>query len=156
MRTPDLIDTLANSATPVRRLRPPVLRAALWLLMAAAVLLLLAVAHGVRPDLSIKLHQQIFVAGMAFALATAILAAIAAFKLSLVDHSRWWALLPAPALALWVSTIGYGCLTDWVSIGPDGVRMGEAIRCFATRLLSRGALSLVMRSRLSKAALLRP
>lgn len=156
MRTPDLIDTLANSATPVRRLRPPVLRAAFWLLMAAAVLLLLAVAHGVRPDLSAKLHQQIFVAGMAFALATAILAAIAAFKLSLVDNSRWWALLPAPALALWVSTIGYGCLTDWVSIGPDGVRMGEAIRCFATLLLTSVPLSLAMLIMLRHAAALRP
>src|SRR5713101_5784731 len=156
MRTPDLIDTLANSAAPVRRLRPPVLRAALWLLMAAAVLLLLAVAHGVRPDLSTKLHQQIFVAGVVLALATAILAAIAAFKLSLVDNSRWWALLPAPALALWVSTIGYGCLTDWVSIGPNGVRMGEAVRCFATLLLTSVPLSIAMLVMLRHAALLRP
>src|SRR5260370_38659121 len=118
MRTPDLIDALANSVTPVRRLRPPGVRAALWLLMAAAVLLLLAVAHGGGPDLFTKLHQQIFVAGMAFAVATAILAAIAAFKLRLGDNSRWWALLPAPALALWGSIIHYGCLTGWGGIWP--------------------------------------
>ena len=156
MRTPDLIDTLANSATPVRRLRPPVVRAALWLLMAAAVLLLLAIAHGVRPDLSTKMHQQIFVAGMVFALATAILAAIAAFKLSLVDNSRWWALLPAPALALWVSTIGYGCLTDWVNFDSGTMRVGEALRCFATLLLVSLPLSASMFVMLRHAARLRP
>jgi hypothetical protein len=156
MRTPDLIDALVKSATPVRRLRPPGVRAALWLLMAATVLLLLAIAHGVRQDLPAKLHQEAFVAGMMFALATAILAAIAAFKLSLADTSRWWMLLPAPALVLWVSTIGYGCLTDWVSIGPDGVRMGEAVRCFATLLLSSVPLSLMMLMMLRHAAALRP
>jgi hypothetical protein len=156
MRTPDLIDALVMSATPVHRLRPPGVRAALWLLMAAAILLLLAVAHGVRPDLSAKLYQQIFVVGMAFALATAVFAAIAAFRLSLADTSRWWMLLPAPALTLWVSTIGYGCLTDWVSIGPDGVRIGEAIRCFATLLLTSVPLSLAMLIMLRHAAALRP
>ncbi len=156
MRTSDLIDALVKSATPVRRLRPPGVRAAFWLLMAAAIVMLLAVAHGVRSDLSAKLQQEVFVAGMAFALATGILAAIAAFKLSLVDTSRWWALLPAPALALWVSTIGYGCLADWVSIGPEGVRMGEAVRCLATLLLTSIPLSLAMLIMLRHAAALRP
>ena len=30
-RTPDLIDALVEPATPVRRLRPPMVRAGLWL-----------------------------------------------------------------------------------------------------------------------------
>jgi len=90
------------------------------------------------------------------ALATAILAALASFKLSLPDSSRWWLLLPTPALALWVSTIGYGCLTDWVTMGPDGVRMGEAVRCFATLLLTSVPLSIAMLIMLRHAALLRP
>ena len=89
-------------------------------------------------------------------LATAILAAIASFKLSLPEGSRFWLLLPYPALALWVSTIGYGCLTDWVSIGPNGVRMGEAVRCFATLLLTSAPLSIAMLVMLRHAALLRP
>lgn len=155
-RTPDLIDTLVDCATPVRRLRPPALRAALWLLFAALVLGLLGVVHGARPDFAERLRQPIFVIGMASALATGILSAIASFKVSLPDGSRWWLLLPAPALVLWVSTISYGCLTDWVSMGPNGVRMGETARCFATLLLTSVPLSIAMLVMLRYAALLRP
>jgi hypothetical protein len=155
-RTSDLIDALVDSATPVRRLSPPFLRAALWLALAVGVLGLLCIAHGVRPDISIRLQQPVFVVSMVAALVTAILAAWASFKLSLPDSSRWWVLLPTPALAMWVSTIGYGCLTDWVTMSPDGVRMGEAVRCFATLLLTSVPLSIAMLIMLRHAALLRP
>src|SRR6516164_779740 len=90
------------------------------------------------------------------ALATSVLAAVASFRLSLPDSSRWWTALPLPALALWVSTIGYGCLTDWVSMDPDGVHLGEAIRCFATLLMTSVPLSIAMLAMLRYTALLRP
>jgi hypothetical protein len=154
--TSDLIDALADSVTPVRRLRPPFLRAAIWLLLAAIVLALLSLAHGVRSDLSERLRQPAFVVSMIGALATAALAAMASFKLSLPDSSRRWLLLPLPALAVWVSTIGYGCLTDWVRIDPQGIHMGEAFRCLATLLLTSVPLSIAMLVMLRHAALLRP
>src|SRR5262249_23355192 len=87
---------------------------------------------------------------------TGILAAIASFKVSLPDTSRSWLLLPIPTVVLWISTIGYGCLTDWVSVGPDGVRIGEAARCFATLLLTSRPLSVVVLVVVRYAALLRP
>lgn len=156
-KTADLIEALADSANPVRRLRPPFVRAALWLALSAGVLGLLCVAHGgVRPDISTQAQHPVFVVSMMGALATAILAALASFKLSLPDSSRWWLLLPTPALAVWVSTIGYGCLTDWVTMSPGGVRMGEAVRCFATLLLTSVPLSIAMLIMLRHAALLRP
>jgi len=154
-KTPDLIDALVECATPVRRLRPPLVRAGLWLLLAAFVLGLIAIAHGVRPDLAERLRQPLFVAGMFGALATGILGAVASFWISLPDGPRWWVMLPLPALALWVSTIGYGCLTDWVSMGPDGVHLGEAIRCFATLAMTSVPLSIAMVVMLRYAALLR-
>ena len=153
---PDLIDALVETATPVRRLRPPIVRAGLWLAFAAIVLGLIAIAHGVRPDFSDRMRQPLFVLGMLGALATGILAAVASFRLSLPDSSRLWIVLPLPALALWVATIGYGCLTDWVSIGPDGIRLGEAIRCFATLLMTSVPLSIAMLVMLRYTALLRP
>ena len=155
-KTSDLIDDLVESAAPVRRLRPPYLRAALWLALAASVLGLLCIAHGVRADIAARLQQPAFVVSMIGALATAVLAAFASFKLSLPDGSRWWLLLPFPALVIWISTIGYGCLTDWVSTSPGGVRMGEAARCFATLLLTSVPLSIAMLIMLRHAALLRP
>jgi len=155
-KTPDLIDALVETATPIRRLRPPLVRAGLWLAFAAIVLGLIAIAHGVRPDFSDRVRQPLFVLGMLGALATSILAAVTSFRLSLPDSSRLWAVLPLPALALWVATIGYGCLTDWVSLDPDGVHMGEAIRCFATLLMTSIPLSIAMLVMLRYAALLRP
>lgn len=154
--TPAFIDALVEGAVPVRRLRPPTIRAALWLGLAALVLVLIGIAHGLRSDFAERLQQPPFVIGLFGTLATGILAAIASFRVSLPDASRWWLLLPFPALAVWVSTIGYGCLTDWVSIGPDGIRMGEAVRCFATLLMTSVPLSIVLLAMLRYAALLRP
>ena len=155
-RTPDLIDALVETVTPVRRLRPPIIRAGLWLAFAATVLGLIAIAHGMRPDFSDRVRQPLFVLSMLGVLATGILAAVASFRLSLPDSSRLWIVLPLPALALWVSTIGYGCLTDWVSMDPDGIHMGEAVRCFATLLMTSVPLSIAMLVMLRYAALLRP
>lgn len=142
--TPDLIESLVADATPVRRLRPPVVRALCWLLFAALILTLVAVDHGVRPDLMLKLRQPVFVTSLAAALATGVLAAIAAFIASIPGRSRRWLLLPAPTLAVWMSSIGYGCVTDWVNIGPDSVSLGETARCFATLAITSIPLSLLM------------
>ena len=155
-KTPELIDTLVECAAPVRRLRRPLVRAGFWVMLAALVLGLIIIAHGLRPDIAARLQQPAFVLSMIAALATGILSAIASFQISLPDRSRWWLLLPVPALVVWVSTIGYGCLTDWVNVGPNGVRMGEAARCFATLLLTSVPLSIAMLVMLRYAALLRP
>ena len=155
-KTPDLIDALVECATPVRRLRPPLVRGALWLALAALILALLAIVHGVRADLAERLHQPVFVVSITAALATGVLAAVAAFMVSLPDRSQWWLAVPAPALAVWVGTIGYGCLTDWVVIGPDGVRFGDTLRCFATLVLTSVPLAIALAVMLRYAALLRP
>jgi hypothetical protein len=154
--TPDLIESLVANAAPVRRLRPPVARAAGWLLFAALMLALLAVAHGMRPDLELHLQQPVFVVGIAASLATGVLAAVASFIVSVPDRSRLWLLLPAPALIAWLSTIGYGCLTEWVSIRPGAVTLGETARCFATLMLVGGPLSIALLVMLRYAALLSP
>jgi hypothetical protein len=154
--TPDLISLLAANAIPVRRLRSPVVRAVIWLLFAGFILGLLAVGHGVRSDLAERLQQTVFVVSIAASLLTGILAAIASFMASLPDRSRAWPLLPIPALGVWVSTIGYGCLTNWVSIGPNGMLLGETARCFATLVLTSLPLSLALLMMLRHAAPLRP
>ena len=136
VKTSDLIEVLAAQATPVRRLRPPLVRAGLWLLAVGLILIFLALLYGPRPEIAELLRQPTFTAALAGSLLTAVLAAVAAFHLSVPDRSRLWLLLPAPALVLWLSTIGYGCLTAWVSIGPAGVRLGPTLQCFATLLLA--------------------
>ncbi len=142
IKTSDLIEALVADAQPVRRLRPPALRAALWLLLPALVFALLAVAHGVRPDLTQRLREPAFLLTLAASSLTGVLAAAASFMLNLPDRKRAWALLPLPATVLWVATIGIGCLTNWVDLGPDGLQIGESARCFLTLLVTSVPLSL--------------
>ena len=154
--TSDLIAALAADATPVKRLRPPLARAAAWLIFAVLLIAAIAVVHGLRPDLAERLRRPVFTLGIVASLVTGILAAVASFLVSLPDRSRLWLLLPAPSIAVWLSTIGYGCLTDWVSVGPDSVRVGVAVRCFVTLVATSLPLSLVLLSMLRHAARLRP
>lgn len=154
--TPDLIESLLASAAPVRRLRPPLARAVGWLLFAALILALLAVSHGVRPDLELRLQQPVFVLGVAASLATGVLAAVASFIVSVPDRSPRWLVMPVPTLLIWLATVGYGCLTYWVSIGPAGISLGETARCFATLVLVGAPLSLAMLVMLRYTALLSP
>jgi len=142
--------------TPVRRLRPPLVRAGCWLMLAAIILGLLAVSQGIRPDLLQRLPQSGFAIGISASLLTGIGAAIAAFMVSLPDRSHLWLLLPAPALFVWLSAIGYQCLTRWISFEPSGVELGETARCFATLVLTSLPLSLAMLVMLRYAAPLRP
>ncbi len=155
-RTPDLIDSLVADAAPVRRLRAPALRAGGWLLLAALVLALVATTRGVRPDLAQAMSRPVFVVSVAAALLTGVLATVAAFLASVPGWSRRWLLLPLPALAAWMATIGYGCLTDWVRIGPNGVSLGETARCFGTLALVGVPLSLLMLVMLRHVARLSP
>ncbi|RQS87979.1 NrsF family protein [Burkholderia contaminans] len=154
--TSELIELLVADSTPVRLLRRPLWRATGWLTFAALLLVSIAVAHGLRPDLSLKLHERVYVTGIAAAAATAILAAAGAFVASVPGRSLRWALLPSPALLVWISTIGYGCLTNWVEIGPDGLSPGETARCFATLVLTGVPLSLTLLIMLRHVARLAP
>jgi hypothetical protein len=152
--TNDLIDALVADARAVRRLAPPSLRAMAWLTLPALVFALLALAHGVRPDLAERLAEPRFIVGLAATLLTGVLAAAAAFMLNLPDRSRHWALLPLPALALWVAGVGQACLTQWVAIGPEGMQLGESARCLATVLLTSLPLSLALFAMLRRGSLL--
>ena len=156
MKTSDLIATLAGNLKPVRRLRPPVVRAAGWILLAALVLALLAISQGIRPDLAQRLHDRNFTVSIVASLLTGVLAAIAAFQISMPDRSRRWLLLPLPALVVWLSNIGYQCLVQWINIDPQGMTLGETARCFATLVLTGLPLSLALLVMLRYAAPLRP
>lgn len=154
--TPYLIDLLAVNLPKGRRLRPPLVRAAGWLLLATVIVALLAVAQGLRPDIANCLQKSGFVTSLGATLLTGVLAAASAFLLSLPDRSRLWVYLPVPSLALWLSTVGYQCLTNWVSVQPGSITLGETARCFATLVLTSLPLSLALLLMVRYAAPLRP
>jgi hypothetical protein len=153
--TDELIDTLVERAAPVRRLRPPLVRAALWLAFAGLLIAAIASAAGVRPDFMDHLRQPAFAITIVAALATGILSAVAAFTVSIPGRSRWWLALPLPPLVVWMSTIGYGCFADWVSL-EAGFRLGEELRCAAVLVLTSVPLAIALAVMLRYAAMLRP
>lgn len=156
MDTSDLIRSLASNATPVRRLRPPLLRAIFWLALAAAIMALLTISHGLRPQFVEHMQTPMFATNMVASLLTGILATIATFFVSLPDRSRLWLLLPAPPLLVWLATIGYQCFNGWVPMPPGAVTMEAASNCLATLILTSLPLSLLMLVMLRYTAALRP
>jgi hypothetical protein len=127
----DLILRLAGGLRPVKRLRPPGRRAALWL----AVFAILAggfVAAFANLDRLMERAQDPKVAlELIGTVLTGITAVTAAFLVSLPDRSPLWSLLPAPAFLLWVGSSGYNCWSRWAERGPEGWRVGESAGCFS-------------------------
>jgi hypothetical protein len=108
-----LVRALGADLIPVHRLAPPGLRVLLWLAIVGAVALALTVVS----DLGAMIHRlmaapDIWLAAMGSAL-TVVLAAAAAFQLGLPDRKAAWALLPLPAVLLWIGASGMGCLRPW-------------------------------------------
>jgi hypothetical protein len=128
--TPQLIDSLAANVTPVQRLRPPLVRAGLWLGGFVAIVAAVTWAMGTWPLMMERLTLTRFAVEMAATFLTGIAAVVAAFTLSLPDRSRFWMMLPFPPLVLWLASSGYGCYENWIADGPQGWRLGRSSDCF--------------------------
>jgi hypothetical protein len=127
--TDRLIETLARGVAPVKPLRPPMIRAALWL---GTTALLGAFAIFAFADLGIfaaRAEHLELDAELLGTFATGCLAVVAAFHLSLPDRPLGWAFLPLPSLALWLGGSGASCYRQWL-IDRDGAwRLGESGHC---------------------------
>jgi hypothetical protein len=131
MRSEDLIHRLAADLRPVRPARHPVAATALWLGVAAAVIVAAVLVSGPRHDLAARLAAGFDLPQLLTAAATGILAAFAAFQMALPERSRLWALLPVPPAVAWLATMGWGCLQDVARLGPEALRIGVSLPCLA-------------------------
>ncbi len=128
--TDDLITQLSADMRPVKRLRPPQWRAAIWLsAMTACFGTALVVIAPPPMDLHTfgAVRYGLENAGM---LATTILAALAAFVLSVPGRSRLWLALPLPAVAVWLGAGGLGCWRSWQQGDAHGLNAGQSFECF--------------------------
>jgi hypothetical protein len=130
MRTEDLVSRLAAGLKPVRRLPPPGLQTIAWLAFATLVLSGAVALHGLRDDLAERMSRPHEVLQLLASLATGVTAAYAAFLLSRPDRPTVWALLPLPPLALWIGSLGAGCLADMARIGPEAFALDTSWGCF--------------------------
>jgi hypothetical protein len=129
MRSEDLIHRLAADLHPVRPARHPAAATALWLGVAAAVILVAVLVSGLRDDLAARLATGFDMPQILAAAATGVLAGFAAFQLALPERDRRWALLPLPAAVAWLATMGWGCLQDLANLGPEALRVGASLPC---------------------------
>lgn len=122
MNTEDLIERLAGDAAPVRPLPPPWRRAAAWFAVAVPAVAACVVIMSPRPDLAARLADGRYLVEQGAAVATAVLAAVAAFAAEVPGQRRRPALLALAPLALWLGSLGQGCLAaGGMSFGPDWV-----------------------------------
>jgi hypothetical protein len=117
VETEQLIDSLTETVRPVRRLRSPLTRALAWLSIGAAYIALVVWVVSPRADLFEKISEWRFLLEQLGALGTGVAAAIAAFATTIPGYSRKVLLLPIPPLAIWLGTLGLGCLGDWLEFG---------------------------------------
>ena len=156
LRTEDLLERLVAGARPVRRVFHPVVGAGIWLVVAGTVVATMVVLHGLRPDLMETFARPFVKTSWIASILTGLLAAVAAFHVALPDRSSRWALLPLPPLLLWIAGLGYGCFTDWLRVGPEGLVLGTSFSCFAVIALTSLPLGIGMLFMLRHAAPVRP
>jgi hypothetical protein len=154
--TPQLIDRLVAQSGPVIPLGPPLKRALAWMALATAIVAGVVLLHGLRPDLAAQLSRPTVAAEWAASLLTGILAAIATFQISLPDRSPRWLLLPLPALAFWLATLGLGCLADWFRLGPSALALATSWSCVQAILTTSLPLGLTLLVMVRHAGLVRP
>jgi hypothetical protein len=127
--TEDLIAQLTTAPAAVKPLPRPILRALAFLAAAFALVAAVVAFHGVRHNLDIIMALPWRQVEFAASIITGVLAAIAAFHLAVPGRSAFWALLPAPAALLWLGSLGAGCWSDFVRLGPDGLALGTSWAC---------------------------
>jgi hypothetical protein len=151
-----LIGELAGTLQPVRRLPSPLLRAGYWLAAVAALAVGLACFANLGAVWQrISEAPDLWLAVIGSTL-TAILAAIAAFELSLPDASRSWAALPLPAALLWIGASGFGCLRVWIVPHTHVADISEARDCLIFIVALSVPLSLLLLTMLGRAFPLYP
>lgn len=154
--TDRLIQRLAEDGAPVRRLRPPMVRALAWLMAIGVVAAALVLTHSDLTMFKTRASDPRLALELAATLATGIAGVIAAFHLSLPDRARAWALLPAPFALLWLGLSGWGCYAHWAEQTAAGWALGPSSQCFVFILATGAPLGALLAWRLRRASPLRP
>jgi hypothetical protein len=130
MDTERLIEQLSTQLEPVRPLKPPPVRALLWLGIVAVLTLTGVLRYANLAVFARRMAEpRIAVECVAIAL-TAVTAVVSAFYLAVPGRSPRWRWLPLPPLLLWLGASGLGCLRNGLSLhGADGF-VGESAGCF--------------------------
>lgn len=143
--THTLIAKLTSRAQPVRRLTSPLRRTLLWALLAAVVIAVVVANYGLQPGFASSAPKAVEWVGSVL---TALLAAYAVFQISVPGRSPSWAWLPLPAMLLWLSGLGWGCVREFLQIGNAAMAFQaaswECAQAITLISLPLGAILLLM------------
>jgi hypothetical protein len=159
MRTTDtetLIRELADRTARVRPLARPWVRAAAWLGIGAPSALLVVVIMSVHADWMSRLLMPRVVSEEAFALATGMLAAIAAFASVVPGYNRRVLFLPLVPLVLWLGGLGQSSVRDWLQLTSQGFSLRSEWVCLPATIIAGAVPAIVMAVMLRRGAPLTP
>jgi hypothetical protein len=159
MRTTDtetLIRERADRTARVRPLARPWVRAAAWLGIGAPSALLVVVIMSVHADWLSRLLMPRVVSEEAFALATGILAAFAAFTSVVPGYDRRVLLLPLAPLVVWLGGLGQSSVRDWLQVTTQGFSMRSEWVCLPATMTAGAVPAIAMAVMLRRGAPLTP
>jgi hypothetical protein len=156
MDTDRLIQALADTAKPVHPLPRPWVRTASWLAIAIPYMALVVYVMSPRADLMAKIAEARYLIEQLAALATGIAAAVAAFATTIPGYSRKVLLLPVLPLAVWLGSLGQGCISAWIAFGPTGLSLQPDWFCFPAIMLVGAIPAVAMVAMLRRGAPLMP
>jgi hypothetical protein len=124
-----IIHELVAGLQPVRPLRTPMVRLGIWLVLSLPWVVAVVAVHGVRPDIATQLSDTRWLVEQGAALATALMAAMAAFCAGVPGRPRWEHFMPLVPLALWLGILGQGCLQELAASGNVGEMFHQDWQC---------------------------
>lgn len=156
MDTELLIRSLAEHVEPVRPLRRPWLRAAVWAAVAAAYLAVLIIVMAPRADLGARMREPQFLIEQVAALFTGLTAALAAFATVVPGYSRRVTWLPFVPLSVWIGTVAIGAGQEYARVGGGVLGWQVDWACVGTILMGAAVPGAAMAVMLRRGAAVTP
>src|SRR5262249_7109976 len=107
-------------------------------------------------DLLAKASEWRYLVEQLAALVTGITAATAAFATIVPGFDRSVLFVPALPLAIWLGSLGEGCVQDWVRFGPEGLSLQPDWFCFPSIVLVGAVPAIAIAAMLRRGAPLTP
>ena len=107
----------------------------LWLAISLPYVAAVVLLHPMKVDLAQAASDNQFLIEQAATLATALTAGIAAFCSIIPGYNRKLLFLPLVPLAVWLASLGEGCLRDWIEFGADRLNLRPDWGCLAPAAL---------------------
>lgn len=138
VETDTLIAQITAEARPVRPLRPPWVRALVWLAISAPPVVAVVWWHGLEGKAGMAAQSGDLRMAIEWAaiLATAVSAAVAAFASAIPGVSRRWLWAPLVPLAVWLASVGQGCVSDYQAMGAAAFAPRWDTDCYVPTVLA--------------------